>query len=102
MIVLAAAPFRLTTKSMVASMPSVAVASETDIFAVVLLTIVATPVARLMVAPLGLLNSRLNSSSLSARSSSSTIGTDTVFTVSPGWNVRVPLVASKSAGANAV
>ena len=101
MILVAAAWFRLTTKSIVWPLPSVAVASEIDIVVPGLSTMVATPVAREIVAPLALLNVRLNTSSLSA-TVSSTIGTDTVFTVSPGWNVRVPAVASKSAGANAV
>ena len=88
--VLVVARLRLTMKSMVASTPSSAVASLIETATGVELTMVPTPLESAKTAPVGLRRITANFSFPSS-TRSSMIGTETVFSVSPGWNVSVPL-----------
>ena len=81
--------FRLTLKSIVSSVPSIALASLIEADRGTALTMVPTPTASLRVAPVTFDSLTSNVSSLSA-TASSMIGMETVFCVSPGWNVKVP------------
>ena len=87
------ARLRLMVKSIVASTPSVAVASLIETVRGSALTMVPVPLLVSKVAPWRSVSASPNVSFPSLRASSR-IGTETVLRVSPGRKVRVPLVAS--------